>query len=163
MDLTGNIENTIFSYIDEMKTLFSPDKYSDIFLEYTKNELFALLFLYRYNDANMTQIAEYINAPLNTATGVITRLEKKQMVERIRSNEDRRIVLIKLTDKAKDILEKEKNKIIDYGSRIFGMLTSEEKMAALSIYQKVVSVLKEDKSSYNSEEGTKKVKKIIIE
>lgn len=163
MDFSKSMENTIFNYIDEMKTLFSLDKYSDIFLEYTKNELFALLFLYRYNDANMTQIAEYINAPLNTATGVITRLEKKQMIERIRSNEDRRIVLITLTDKAKDVLEKEKNKIIDYGTRIFGTLTSEEKMAALSIYQKVASVLKEEKYLSNEEEIPKKVKKIVIE
>lgn len=163
MDFNKNMESVIFNYIDEIKTLFSPDKYSDIFLEYTKNELFALLFLYRYNDANMTQIAEYINAPLNTATGVITRLEKKQMVERIRSTEDRRIVLIKLTDKAKAVLEKEKNKIIDYGTRIMGMLTNEEKVAALSIYQKVVSVLREEKTSIKTEESTKKVKKIIIE
>lgn len=163
MDFTGNVENTIFSYIDEMKTLFSPDKYSDIFLEYTKNELLALLFLYRYNDANMTQIAEYINAPLNTATGVITRLEKKQMVERIRSTEDRRIVLIKLTNKAKEILEKEKNLMVNYGVKIFTLLTDEEKVAAISIYKKVVSVLKEDKVSVDSPKNEKKIKKIVIE
>lgn len=163
MDFTGNVENTIFSYIDEMKTLFSPDKYSDIFLEYTKNELLALLFLYRYNDANMTQIAEYINAPLNTATGVITRLEKKQMVERIRSTEDRRIVLIKLTNKAKEILEKEKNLMVNYGVKIFTLLTDEEKVAAISIYKKVVSVLKEDKVLVDSPKNEKKIKKIVIE
>ncbi|MHC1685178.1 MAG: MarR family transcriptional regulator [Clostridiaceae bacterium] len=163
MDFTGNVENTIFSYIDEVKSLFSPDKYSDIFLEYTKNELLALLFLYRYSDANMTQIAEYINAPLNTATGVITRLEKKQMVERIRSTEDRRIVLIKLTSKAKETLEKEKNLIVNYGVKIFALLTDEEKIAAISIYKKVVSVLKEDKVSVDSSKNEKKIKKIIIE
>lgn len=163
MDFTGNVENTIFSYIDEMKTLFSPDKYSDIFLEYTKNELLALLFLYRYNDANMTQIAEYINAPLNTATGVITRLEKKQMVERIRSTEDRRIVLIKLTNKAKEILEKEKNLMVNYGVKIFTLLTDEEKVAAISIYKKVVSVLKEDKVLVDLPKNEKKIKKIVIE
>ena len=75
MDI-NKIENIIFNYIDEFKVLFFPEQWSNIFLDFSKNEILALLFLYRKKNANMTEIAEYIMAPLNTATGVIARLEK---------------------------------------------------------------------------------------
>ncbi|MCJ7688412.1 MAG: MarR family transcriptional regulator, partial [Clostridiaceae bacterium] len=105
---TNKIEEIIFDYIDEFKILFFPEQWSDIFLDFSKNEILALLLLYRQRKANMTEIAEYIMAPLNTATGVVSRLEKKLMVERIRSVEDRRIVLITLTETARSIIEMEK-------------------------------------------------------
>ena len=37
---------------------------------------------------NMTEIAEYIHVPLNTATGIINRMEKNGLIERTRSQED---------------------------------------------------------------------------
>lgn len=159
-----NVENTIFNYIDEFKVLFFPDKWSEMFLDYTKSEVLALLCLYRYKNANMTQIAEYILAPLNTTTGVIGRLEKKQMVKRVRSDEDRRIVLITLTDKAKGILEKEKVIITSYFSNIYDSLTEEERTVALSIVTKVVGIFREDKNPAAIEDiQIKKIKKITIE
>ena len=163
MDI-NKIESIIFNYIDEFKVLFFPEQWSDIFLDYSKNEILALLFLYRKKSANMTEIAEYIMAPLNTATGVIGRLEKKLMVERIRSAEDRRIVLITLTEAASTVIEKEKAMITEYLIKIYGVLNEEEISSALSIYKKVIGVFKESKNAIKEEEiPAKKVKRIIIE
>lgn len=160
----NKIESIIFNYIDEFKVLFFPEQWSDIFLDYSKNEILALLFLYRKKDANMTEIAEYIIAPLNTATGVIARLEKKLMVERIRSIEDRRIVLITLTDAAHKVIDKEKALITEYLIKIYGKLTEEEISSALSIYKKVLGVFREGKNLLKEEAiPVKKLKKIIIE
>ena len=108
-----DFETIIFDYIDKFRFLFSPDQWSAAFLDYSKNEILALLFLYRNRTANMTEIAEYLDAPLNTATGVISRLEKKAMVERKRNNEDRRVVNIILTETAEEFIAKEK-KIIQF-------------------------------------------------
>ncbi|MBK5241705.1 MarR family transcriptional regulator [Clostridium sp.] len=94
--------------------LFFPEQWSDIFLDFSKNEILTLLLLYRKKKANKTEIAEYIIAPLNTATVVISRLEKKLMVDRIRSVEDRRIVLITLTEAASSVIEMEKAMITKY-------------------------------------------------
>ena len=163
MDI-NKIERIIFNYIDEFKVLFFPEQWSDIFLDFSKNEILALLFLYRKKNANMTEIAEYIMAPLNTATGVIARLEKKLMVERIRSAEDRRIVLITLTEAANTVIEKEKAMITKYLIEIYGRLTEEEISSALSIYKKVLGVFKESENPVKEEEiPVKKIRKIIIE
>ncbi|MBC8061803.1 MAG: MarR family transcriptional regulator [Clostridiaceae bacterium] len=163
MDI-NKIESTVFNYIDEFKVLFFPEQWSDIFLDFSKNEILALLFLYRKKNANMTEIAEYIMAPLNTATGVIGRLEKKLMVERIRSAEDRRIVLITLTEAASVVIEKEKAMIIKYLTKVYGILTEEEISSVLSIYKKVVGVFKESKNQVKEEESpVKNIRKISIE
>ena len=161
---TNKIEKIVFNYIDEFKVLFFPQQWSDIFLDFSKNEILALLFLYRKKNANMTEIAEYIMAPLNTATGVIARLEKKLMIERIRSLEDRRIVLITLTEVASTVIEKEKAMITKYLIKIYGRLTEEEISSALSIYNKVLGVFKEIKNPVIEEEiPIKKLRKITIE
>ena len=144
--------------------MFFPQQWSDIFLDFSKNEILALLFLYRKKNANMTEIAEYILAPLNTATGVISRLEKKLMVERIRSSEDRRIVLITLTKAAGIVIEKEKAMITKYLIEIYGSLTQEEISSALSIYKKVLGVFKEGVKPINEQDvPIKNIRKITIE
>ncbi|MHB8062157.1 MAG: MarR family transcriptional regulator [Ruminiclostridium sp.] len=159
-----DFEAIIFDYIDEFKFLLFPDQWSSVFLDYSKNEVLALLFLYKNKTANMTEIAEYITAPLNTTTGVIGRLEKKLMVERTRGNEDRRVVNIVLTKTAEEFIDHEKKLIEYYFKEVYKTLTVEEKTAALSIFSKVVTVLKKGEKGLNGEDkAAKKVKRIIIE
>ncbi len=110
-----------------MKFLFFPDKWSSISLDYSKNELLSIVFIYRKESVNMSEIAEYINAPLNTVTGVINRLEKKQIVERKRDLKDKRVVNIILTQKGKQLYEEEKKEIIYYVKEVYKSLTEEEK------------------------------------
>lgn len=158
-----DFEGIIFSYIDEFKFLIFPDKWNSIFLDYSKNEIMALLFLYRFKNANMTQISKYINAPLNTTTGVVNRLEKKKIIERIRSKEDRRIVEIVLTQKGSEFINEEKKNILSIVKAIYEKLTEDEKSAAINIFRKVTEVLMRDMASKNAKSSTKKIKKINIE
>jgi len=159
-----NFEKVIFDYIDEVKFLFFPDQWSSAFLDYSKNEILTLLFLYRNKSGNMTEISDYINAPLNTTTGVVSRLEKKSMVERKRDANDRRIVNIILTEKAIEFIDEEKKVIEYYFKEVYKALTDEEKAAAMNIFKKIGSVLKEGKNKSKEEEQVvKKVKRIIIE
>ncbi|MGY0373010.1 MarR family winged helix-turn-helix transcriptional regulator [Clostridium sp. JNZ J1-5] len=159
-----NFESIIFDYFDEIKFLFFPDQWSSAFLDYSKNELLVLLFIYRNKSANMTEISNYINAPLNTTTGVVGRLEKKLMVERKRDDGDRRVVNIVLTRKANEFIDKEK-KIIEYYFReVYKALTDEERVATMSIFNKIISILKQGESRTEEEnKSVKKVKRIIIE
>lgn len=158
-----DFEGIIFSYIDEFKFLIFPDKWNNIFLDYSKNEIMALLFLYRFKTANMTQISKYINAPLNTTTGVVNRLEKKKIIERIRSKEDRRIVEIVLTQKGSEFINEEKKNILSIVKAIYEKLTDDEKSAAINIFRKVTEVLMQDMASNDAKSSTKKIKKINIE
>ncbi|KOA20722.1 transcriptional repressor MprA [Clostridium homopropionicum DSM 5847] len=159
-----DFESIIFEYIDKIRYLLNLDQWSSIFLDFSKNELWVLLFLYRNKSANMTQISEYIGAPLNTTTGIVGRLENKLMVERKRDDNDRRVVNIIITRKANEFIEKEK-KIIEYFFKeVYKALTDEEKIAAINIFNKFVSVLIKRKDNVMEEnKSIKKVKRIIIE
>lgn len=158
-----DLEGIIFSCIDEFKFLIFPDKWNSAFMDYSKNEIMVLIFLYRSKTANMTEISKYINAPLNTTTGVVNRLEKKNMIERIRSKQDRRIVEIILTSKGSEFIDKEKDIILGFTKKIYEKLTEDEKSAAVSIFSKVRSVLMEDMHSKDAKTSEKKIKKITIE
>ena len=159
-----NIETLIFKYIDEFKFLFFPDKWSSVFLDYSKNEILAMLLIYRKNKVNMSEVAEYINAPLNTATGVITRLEKKMIAERIRDTEDKRVVIITLTTNGQELIQNQKKQIKYYFKKIYNALTEEEKGTAISIVNKVIHTLKVGMDrSEDEEKPVKKVKRITIE
>lgn len=61
-----NFETMIFEYIDKIKYLLSPEIWGNGLFNCSKNEVFVLL-LYRRSDVNMTQIADYLRVPLNTA------------------------------------------------------------------------------------------------
>lgn len=158
-----DFEGMIFSYIDEFKFLMFPDKWSSIFLEYSKNEIMVLLFLYRSKTANMTEISKYINAPLNTTTGVVGRLEKKKIVERVRSKEDRRIVEIVLTSSGNEFINKEMKNVFGFVKAIYEKLTEEERITALSIFRKVTEVLMQDVHLKDEKGSTKKIRKINID
>lgn len=54
----------------------------------------------------ITRIAEYMMVRSSTVTGVIDRLEQKGLVQRDRSNTDRRVINIRLTEAGKRLAEK---------------------------------------------------------
>lgn len=158
-----DLESFIFSGIDNIKFILSPEQWSSMFLDYTKNDILTLLFIHRCKKANMTEIADYINSPLNTATGVIGRLEKRKMVDRIRSSEDRRIINIVLTHEGKEFMEQEMFIIGSYVKELYIALTEEEKAAAMSIFNKVLRILTKKNNNESQISQDKKIRKITIE
>jgi len=57
-----------------------------------------LSMLDRHGEMAMSRVAEVLDVSLSNASGLIDRLEERGLVERIRVPDDRRIVLVKLTD-----------------------------------------------------------------
>ena len=150
----------IVGYIDEVKELLSYDIWENIFRDLTKNEMLIFWLLYLKKQVNMSEIADYIHVPLNTATGIVSRMEKNGLIERTRSAEDKRVVLIVCAEKGKEQFQKLFLKMIHYGTRIFDSFTEEEIKLFFKMMDKVKTVLKEDKKE---EESAKKVRKITIE
>lgn len=156
-------EDMIFKFVDEFKILFFPEQWANVFLECSKNEILALLIIYRKQSVNMTEVAEYINAPLNTATGVINRLEKKKLIQRMRDSEDKRIVKISLTEEGISYFNEEKKLIIRYFEALASRLTSEEEKAIYSIMEKFLVLLREGIPKEQPVQQKKTVKRITIE
>lgn len=158
-----NMEDYIFQYIDKVKLLFSAEAWQNILMDCSKNELFVLLLLYRQSEVNMTQVAEYISVPLNTATGIVARMEKKGIVMRERSPEDKRIVSISMTTEGKGYIQIIMKKFLHYGQLIMESFTAEEMQLIFRTIDKGINVLEAENNRNQETEQTIKVRKIQID
>lgn len=150
----------IIDYIEEIKELLSSDIWENIFLNCSKNEVLIFWLLYQRSEVNMTEIAEYIHVPLNTATGIINRMEKNELIIRTRSKEDKRVVLIGFSEKGMTQFQKLINEMMYYGMRVMSSFTKEEMTLFYKMTTKVKEILRQEK---RKEDTPKKVRKIIIE
>lgn len=150
----------IIDYIEEIKELLSSDIWENIFLDCSKNEVLIFWLLYQRSEVNMTEIAEYIHVPLNTATGIINRMEKNELIVRTRSKEDKRVVLIGFSEKGMAQFQDLINELMYYGMKVMSSFTKEEMALFYNMTTKVKEILRQEK---REEETPKKVRKITIE
>jgi DNA-binding MarR family transcriptional regulator len=68
-------------------------------------QLHILYTLQRTGEMPMSRLADVLNVSLSNATGLIDRIEERGFVERTRVPEDRRIVLIRVTDAGRRMLD----------------------------------------------------------
>lgn len=72
------------------------------------------------------EIASRMVQVVPAITGIIDRLEKQELVERQRCSHDRRIVYVKLTGKARQLLRKIDQPDLDLHKQLIGHLTRKE-------------------------------------
>jgi len=69
----------------------------------TGPQLTVIKMLEQIGDLSLTELSEKIRAQNSTVTGIIDRMEREGLVLRERSQEDRRVVHIRLTQKGADL------------------------------------------------------------
>ena len=68
-------------------------------------QLNCILTLFEYGPLPPSQIAKHMMVKSSTVTGVVDRLEKKGIAERMRNSPDRRVITIQLTETGKKLAE----------------------------------------------------------
>ncbi|AFA48319.1 MarR family winged helix-turn-helix transcriptional regulator [Acetobacterium woodii] len=159
----GNLEGIIFDYIDKVKYLLSSEFWGNEIFNCSKNEVFVLILLFRRSDVNMTQIAEYLTVPLNTATGIVARMEKRNFVVRERSSEDKRVVTIKLTETGRMTIRNIINEMVRYGQLIIESFSSDEITLMFRMVDKVLEKLGDNADRVDEKQKQPKIRKIMIE
>lgn len=157
-----DFEKIIFEYLDRVKTLVSPRTWENILLDCSKNEVFVMLLLYRRGEVNMTQVSDYLDVPLNTVTGIVDRMEKRGLLERRRSAEDKRVVTIQMTGQGMTCIKDILDQVFRYGQSVLNRLTPQELQTGIQLIDKVLEGLDEE---YGKEkpEPEKKLRRITIE
>ena len=75
-------------------------------MEITYPQYLVLLVLWENDNLTVNQITEKLLLNTNTLSPMLKRMEKLELIERNRSKEDERSVIIKLTQKGKDLKTK---------------------------------------------------------
>jgi len=157
-----NLEEVIFEYVDKIKVLIAPETWENVLLDCTKNELLIMLLLYRYGEVNMSQIAEYVNVPLNTATGIVARMEKRELVCRERSQEDKRVMTVTFAARGREQIQTIWSEFAYYGQLLMEGLEMDEIQLIQKVLDKMVDILQKGRSG-QSDVTNKRIKKILIE
>ncbi|HEU4672656.1 MAG TPA: MarR family transcriptional regulator [Candidatus Limnocylindrales bacterium] len=81
-----------------------------------------LMLLARHGEMSMSRLAEAQQISLSNATGLVDRLVERGLVERFGDPDDRRVVLIRVSDAGRQLLEKVDLLREDFIRRVVGRL-----------------------------------------
>jgi DNA-binding MarR family transcriptional regulator len=107
----------------------------------TLKEMFILEILGRRLSATMTELALQLSVPLTTMTSTVTRMVEKGYLERHRIEEDRRVVVVKLTPEGSVLFEKHRHEYVLSVKRLMGTLNEQEQHKILALIAEVLSVI----------------------
>jgi DNA-binding MarR family transcriptional regulator len=85
-------------------------------------QLHILYTLQRAGEMPMSRLADVLNVSLSNATGLIDRVEERGYIERTRVPEDRRIVMIRVTDAGRKMLDEVDAVSTDLLRSVFGRI-----------------------------------------
>lgn len=91
----------------------------------------------------MTQVAERMRHTTAAATGLVDRLEKLGYVRRQSTKEDRRKVLVQITNKGTELVKFVREDMIGNVTLLMQQLSTEEQNSWVNIYEKVFPFCKD--------------------
>lgn len=100
-DVYRKINDTLVSLINEIWELEEKAIITEEFKDLTNNDMHVIEAIGLGEGNNMSAIAKKLNITVGSLTTAMNSLVKKLYVERRRSEEDRRVVYVKLTEKGK--------------------------------------------------------------
>lgn len=100
-NLAKTLEERIPDFLETIERFMTPPPISD--MEISRYELMTLLMLDQKKIINMSRLAQFLSIPVSTATNVAVRLDRKGLVMRLKSEEDRRAINLELTDNGKEL------------------------------------------------------------
>ena len=107
------INHTLVSLINEIWELEEKAIITEEFKDLTNNDMHVIEAIGLGNGGNMSAIAKKLNITMGSLTTAMNSLVNKKYVERHRSEEDRRVVFVRLTAKGEDYHRQMTQAILD--------------------------------------------------
>ncbi len=103
---------------------FAPEPWIELNL--TIAQLKSLFFIAAREKTNFKKLAEALNVTPPNVTGIVDRLVEQGLVSRTENPEDRRIMLLQITDKGRDLLNNLRERRVNAMTKILGNLNLEQ-------------------------------------
>lgn len=146
--MKSNID--IYQFIlDNIQKIVVPEEIITIELSISRFELLALVLSDKYETVTMSNLAQGMSVPMSTATGIVDRLVKKELLKRDRSEEDRRVVTVSLTKNGKALVEDLKKHFHNYLDRVRDLLSEEEFKTGLQLVRKIILGFQKGEPKYH--------------
>lgn len=112
----------------------------------SKREFTLLVTLGKSGSLIMREVASLLGIPMSTATGAIDKLIEKGYVRRTYSEEDRRVILIVLSKRGREIYEMLRKRLFQFAQQILKTFPLVDQKYFVQYLQKAVSALQEVKT-----------------
>lgn len=99
------------------------------------SQFMSLMYISEHAPVTMSAIASYLRIELPSATSVINKLSRAKLIKRHASPDDRRLVLISLTERGQDLLKQAKDLRRQKIERNLALFSDREKSDLLIILQ----------------------------
>jgi len=91
-----------------------------------------LMLLRSHGAVTMSQLAEQLDVSVASATGIVDRMEKRGIVDRHRSEEDRRVVQVSISEQGQEIFQAMEETRQVHLTRLVKLISDEELAALLT-------------------------------
>ncbi|QGQ48784.1 MarR family transcriptional regulator [Metabacillus sediminilitoris] len=105
--------------------------------EMSRNEFFILKTLYEQGSKKSSDLSKMLNVSASHITAVTDSLIEKEWIQRVRSEQDRRIVNLHLTEEGKNTLQLFEKKKTDFLLQKFNDLSDQEIENFISLLEKL--------------------------
>ena len=156
---SGNMSDTIKKNIDAkterqarelmlrmariIESIIIPGKHPLPDLAVTPREINVMLLLGDKGETTMTELAAAIDAPLSTVTRIADKLERKGLIERSRSDRDRRIVVVAASEKGQMLHNSMREHQLAVSHKMLELLGHDEREVFLGLMAKMANGLGE--------------------
>lgn len=110
----------------------------------TEQQFKVLMVLKRRRLCKTSEISDAFSVSPGSMSIMLSSLVNEGFIERLPSDEDRRVILLKLTNKGEVLVEEIYNKIIEMIESLIGRLDKNEKMQLNLILEKLQKMISED-------------------
>ncbi|WP_080797748.1 MarR family winged helix-turn-helix transcriptional regulator [Arabiibacter massiliensis] len=160
----AEFEGAYWEFLDAAKDAFAAGWWQNALMDCSKNEMLALVHVYRAGETSMSRLAEYVGVPLNTATGIVNRLEKRGLVQRWRSEQDKRVMVVRITEQGSAQVASVLEAVGSTLGRVFEGLDDEERRVLLKVVGRLPALLAQEAGEREgAAHGKGGMKRIAIE
>lgn len=127
MNINQTLNELLVELFHDIMTIEEKSIRKGPFKDVTVNDLHVIEAIGTEKSKNMSTVAKALGVTMGTLTISVNALVKKGFVERVRSEEDRRVVLISLTERGKKAYKNHQDFHSDMIQSIVGQLDEDEK------------------------------------
>jgi DNA-binding MarR family transcriptional regulator len=128
-----NAEKFLFVMFNLNNAIKSESEYCcKICGDLNEKELIIIAFIGEKRSVKMSEIADYIQAPLSTLTTIVDKLVTNKFLLRYNSNDDRRVVKVELDRKGKASYKEFQNRREIVAKKVLGHLTEVEQVTLIA-------------------------------
>ena len=101
-------------------------------------DMYVLERIHFQNSSQIRDLSRKYSIPPSTLTGILDRLEKKQYIRRERKTDDRRAVILAVTDQGRAVLKRHLYEDSLFSANLFDSLSDEKKEQFLVLFHELL-------------------------